>query len=81
MLKTEKELDHITKYTNYTDYRNGTKYSPLFDPAGPYFFFPPQCFSRDPTVFNSTVIAYILNGNDYEKDLVAQLEALFKNQA
>jgi len=42
---------------------SGSKYSPLMDPMGPYFFYPQHCFSTNADMYNSTVIAYVKQGN------------------
>ena len=60
-------------------------YIPMFDPLGPYMIYPSQCYPdrsrRASTYFyNAPVIGYIPTGSEVEKDMLSQLESLFKLQ-
>lgn len=57
----------------------GTLYSPLIDPFGPFYFFPPHCYERK-NRYNSPIVAYIPQGNQIESDMIEQLELLFNKQ-
>lgn len=60
---------------------DSAQYISFMDPLGPYFFYPQHCYSNDEDMYNSTVIAYIKQGNQIEEDLIAQLKELFAMQA
>ena len=60
-------------------------YIPVFDPLGPYLFYPQHCYQSKYRIekefaYNNPVIAYIKTGNTLEEDLIEQLKALFKLQ-
>ena len=60
-------------------------YVPIFDPLGPYLFYPQHCYQSKRRMdrygaYNNPVIAYIKTGNAIEEDLINQLKALFKVQ-
>lgn len=79
---TQEGIDQIPfmKFTNYSSVIeiNETEsfYSPLIDPLGPYYFYPPHCFN-DAKKDTSPIIAYVFEGNQIEKDVVEQLTLLF----
>ena len=61
------------KFSNYSSLIgfNETEsfYSPLVDPLGPYYFYPPHCYNKDSDK-KSPIVAYVSEGNQIETDIV-----------
>ena len=77
------EMIPFLEFSNYSTAVDvpgvGTLYSPLIDPIGPYYFYPPHCYEKK-NRYNSPVVAYIPQGNQIEADMIAQLNLLFEKQ-
>ena len=51
----------------------GTKiYNPYLDVGGPLFFFPSHCYGKTKP-YNSSLVAYVANDNQIERDMLEQL--------
>lgn len=70
----------MMRYANYTNTGlNSDKpsYNPLLDPRGAFLFTPPHCLKQSSIGWTSPIIAYIKSDSQVQKDVVAQLTALF----
>ena len=83
------DIDEITNVLREATLKIDIKgYMPLRDPFGPYFFFPKHCYPEgvggksldEATQYNSPVIAYVKTGSSIERDIIKQLESLFRFQ-
>ena len=90
--KQGEQWEGFFQFANYTNGNrkvgvdeNGTNifvrsYTPSSDVTGPGNWLPTQCYSSVDYKYNSTVIAYIKNGNQIEEDLLLQIQSVFSDQ-
>ena len=63
---------------------NDVTYSAIADLTGPSYFIPRSCYEYHPNVFtrfNSTIIAYVEQDNQYSKNFLSYLEKLYDWQS
>ena len=70
------DFDDFFIHSNYTMFNleiAGTKiYNPYLDVGGPLFFFPSHCYGKTKP-YNSSLVAYVANDNQIERDMLEQL--------
>jgi hypothetical protein len=70
------DFDDFFIHSNYTMFKleiAGTKiYNPYLDVGGPLFFFPSHCYGKTKP-YNSSLVAYVANDNQIERDMLEQL--------